>query len=198
MSAIRTRRFRRICRVSSGSSTRRIRSCSASSTSVCRASSRRVRYGDVLHVLDRECCEALVDRRAARFFVELEGVGPGDDGVLVAAGAHVGEAGQEQGTSVAAAAEVLGDAGGAEEAEGFVVGGVGGEAGDLVVVLEVVEGASVAGFEVPDGAEVFFDEGEHTILVECGGHAAALDSGGKAAALHNQILRLGGLAPELL
>src|ERR1700694_605139 len=45
-----------------------------------------------------------------------------------------------------------------EEAEAAVVGFVGGEAGDLPLMLHIEDGGAVRGLESPDGSECAFDE----------------------------------------
>src|SRR5438034_7363989 len=97
--------------------------------------------------------------RAAALRVVADRVGPGDDYTFVVEPAGVGEAGVEEIPADALAAMGGSDAGGAEEAEAAVVRLVRGEAGDLAALLGMEEDAA-RGFEAPDSAEVFFDEGE--------------------------------------
>jgi hypothetical protein len=104
------------------------------------------------------------DRRAAGFAIEIEGVGPGDDGAFVSETAEIGERGSQKCGAAAASAMLARDAGRAEEAEAAVVGVVRGEAGDFAVDIDVEEVVSgVRCFESPDAAEFFFDEGEDAV-----------------------------------
>src|SRR5215472_4956739 len=83
----------------------------------------------------RRACynEARFDARVASFPVVLDGVGPGDDGAVVAEATEVGEGGAEEAMADAAAARRVRDAGRTEEAEAAVVAVVGGEAFDDAV-----------------------------------------------------------------
>src|SRR3954453_2162580 len=111
-----------------------------------------------------ECDELRGDGGAARFAVEIERVGPGDDRAFVAEAAEVGERGSQKRCAEAGAAVRACDAGRTEEAEAAVVRVVRGEAGDVAVDLVVEKVvARVRCFESPDAAEFAFDEGEDAV-----------------------------------